>query len=84
MNHCGTDLNILCFSAIPQSLSLYTLNRVGRGVGVRLWFPLLHQDDLPDKVVTSHEISKFAKENNFIYWSFISVKENRNIPEAMK
>ena len=42
------------------------------------------QDDLPDKVVSSHEIAKFARDNNFIYWSFISVKENRNIPEAMK
>ena len=63
------------------------LNRVGRGASTRLVkivVPSLPQDDLPDKVVSSHEISKFAKENNFIYWSFISVKENRNIPESMK
>ena len=42
------------------------------------------QDDLPNKVVTSHEIATYAKENGYFQWVFISVKENKNISEAMQ
>ena len=42
------------------------------------------QDDLPNKVVSSHEIATYAKENGYFQWVFISVKENKNIAEAMQ
>jgi len=44
---------------------------------------LANKDDLPNKVVTSHEIATYAKENGYFQWVFISVKENKNISEAM-
>ena len=42
------------------------------------------QDDLEDKCVSTHELSKFAKDNGFFSSVFISVKEAKNIDEMMK
>ena len=42
------------------------------------------QDDLEEKCVLTHELSKFAKDNGFFSSVFISVKEAKNIDEMMK
>uniref|UniRef100_A0A8C5LT84 Ras-related protein Rab n=1 Tax=Leptobrachium leishanense TaxID=445787 RepID=A0A8C5LT84_9ANUR len=45
---------------------------------------LANKSDLTPWTVTREEIDKFSKENNFIGWTETSVKENKNINEAMK
>ncbi|KAG9485467.1 ras-related protein Rab-7L1 [Eleutherodactylus coqui] len=45
---------------------------------------LANKCDLSPWVVTKEQIDKFSKENNFIGWTEISVKENKNINESMR
>lgn len=45
---------------------------------------LANKDDAEGKVVTSMEVQKFARDNGFLYWGFMSVKENRNVDESMR
>jgi GTPase SAR1 family protein len=42
-----------------------------------------NKDDEQSKCVSSHELSKFAKERGFFSFVFMSVKENRNVTEMM-
>nr|XP_033484078.1 ras-related protein Rab-7L1-like isoform X1 [Epinephelus lanceolatus] len=45
---------------------------------------LANKCDLPQRVVSADSIDKFSQANGFITWMEISVKENKNIGEAMR
>ncbi|KAK5895080.1 hypothetical protein CesoFtcFv8_011702 [Champsocephalus esox] len=45
---------------------------------------LANKCDLPQRVVPPDSIDKFSKANGFITWMEISVKENKNVGEAMR
>ena len=45
---------------------------------------LANKDDVDAKLVTPIEVQKFARDNGFFYWGFISVKENRNVDESIR
>ncbi|KAI8511497.1 PREDICTED: ras-related protein Rab-7L1-like [Branchiostoma belcheri] len=44
---------------------------------------LANKIDLQEKAVTEEEVNEFCKENNFIGWTEISVKDNVNVKESM-
>lgn len=53
----------------------------------RLWYWLMYflcKSDLSPWAVSRDQIDRFSKENGFIGWTETSVKENRNINEAMR
>lgn len=41
------------------------------------------QSDLPNRVVADHEVEKFSKDNGFIGCIYTSVKENKNLTDAV-
>ncbi|KAM6924369.1 ras-related protein Rab-7L1-like [Xenentodon cancila] len=45
---------------------------------------LANKCDIPQRVVSSDSIEKFSRANGFSMWMEISVKENKNIGEAMR
>ncbi|XP_047458986.1 ras-related protein Rab-7L1-like [Mugil cephalus] len=45
---------------------------------------LANKCDLSQRIVTADSIDRFSKDNGFIAWMEISVKENKNIREAMR
>ncbi|XP_029974700.1 ras-related protein Rab-7L1-like [Salarias fasciatus] len=45
---------------------------------------LANKCDLPERVVTADSIARFSKKNGFFAWMETSVKDNKNIGEAMR
>lgn len=45
---------------------------------------LANKCDLPERVVSAESIAKFSKTNGFVAWMETSVKDNKNIGEAMR
>ncbi|KAM3872262.1 ras-related protein Rab-7L1-like [Diretmus argenteus] len=45
---------------------------------------LANKCDLPERVVSSDSIDRFSKANGFIRWMEMSVKDNKNVGEAMR
>ncbi|XP_056466216.1 ras-related protein Rab-7L1-like isoform X1 [Gadus chalcogrammus] len=45
---------------------------------------LANKCDLPSRVVSTEFISRFSKENGFVAWMETSVKDNKNISEAIR
>ncbi|XP_029974713.1 ras-related protein Rab-7L1-like [Salarias fasciatus] len=45
---------------------------------------LANKCDLPERVVTADSIAEFSKNNGFFAWMETSVRDNRNIGEAMR
>ncbi|XP_006825119.2 ras-related protein Rab-7L1-like [Saccoglossus kowalevskii] len=43
-----------------------------------------NKSDLPDRPVSEDEIEQLAKDNDFIGWTEMSVKEGANVNDAMK
>ncbi|XP_029974703.1 ras-related protein Rab-7L1-like [Salarias fasciatus] len=45
---------------------------------------LANKCDLPERVVTADSIAEFSKNNGFFAWMETSVRDNRNVDEAMR
>uniref|UniRef100_A0A672HVK6 Ras-related protein Rab n=1 Tax=Salarias fasciatus TaxID=181472 RepID=A0A672HVK6_SALFA len=45
---------------------------------------LANKCDLPERVVTADSIAEFSKNNGFFTWMETSVRDNRNVDEAMR
>uniref|UniRef100_A0A672HWC4 Ras-related protein Rab-7L1-like n=1 Tax=Salarias fasciatus TaxID=181472 RepID=A0A672HWC4_SALFA len=45
---------------------------------------LANMCDLPERVVTADSIAEFSKNNGFFAWMETSVRDNRNVDEAMR
>lgn len=41
------------------------------------------QDDLPNKAVSQQEVERFAKDNGFIEFAYVSVKDNKKLAESV-
>lgn len=63
-----------------QDLDLKTLLPNGQPLPCIL---LANKCDLPKRAVSADSIDKFSKANGFVAWMEMSVKDNRNIGEAM-